>query len=266
MTTVLPQPSEQHVLQSFGLKGKVAVVTGGSRGIGLAVSTALAEAGADIAIIYRSTATADSTAKAIATANNVRAAAYQCDVSSADAVDNVIASILQDFGRLDILVANAGVADEFPAEECTPQRLSETMHVNFDGAFWCAKAAANAWKERGHFGNIIFTTSMSAIVVNVPDKQAVYNASKAGLLHLARSLSIEWLGICRVNCISPGYIATEMLDTVPQETQNIWVDLTPAKRMGAPYELKGAYVFCASDASSFMTGGHIVIDGGYTIT
>ncbi|KAL1911098.1 hypothetical protein Sste5344_002896 [Sporothrix stenoceras] len=265
MSELLPTPPEHHVLDSFRLTGKVAIVTGGSRGIGLAVAGALAEAGADVAIVYNSAGDADIMAARLAENHGVRCKAYQCNISNAEAVDSMVDSVVADFGKLDIMVANAGVAYDYPAEETTPQRLTQTMSVNFDGSLWCARKAAEVWKENGQFGNIIFTTSMSATIVNIPDKQAVYNASKAALVHLAKSLSIEWLGTCRVNCISPGYIATEMIDSIPAETQKTWIGLTPSKRMGLTYELKGAYVFCASDASSFMTGANIAIDGGYTV-
>ncbi|ERS96174.1 hypothetical protein HMPREF1624_07710 [Sporothrix schenckii ATCC 58251] len=265
MADLLPTPSEQHVLESFRLAGRVAIVTGGSRGIGLAVAVAIAEAGADVAIVYNTARDADTTAVWLSYTHSVRCKAYQCNISDATAVDAMVDRVVADFGRLDIMVANAGVAHDYPAETTTPERLAQTMRVNFDGSLWCARKATQLWQATGQYGNIIFTTSMSASIVNVPDKQAVYNASKAALVHLAKSLSIEWLGTCRVNCISPGYIATEMLDSIPADTQKTWIDLTPAKRMGLAHELKGAYVFCASDASSFMTGANIIIDGGYTV-
>ncbi|KAJ5190190.1 oxidoreductase [Penicillium cinerascens] len=261
---VLAQPQNQHVTKAFDLTGKVAVVTGGARGIGLEVSRGLAEAGANVAIIYNSSKTADAAAAEIANANNVRAAAYQADVTDQKQIETVIQRIATDFGKLDILVANSGIVSCVAAEDYTPGQWSEIMKVNLDGAFYSAQAAARIFKQQGH-GNVIFTASVSATLVNVPQKQAAYNASKAGVVQMAKCLSVEWVDFCRVNCISPGFIATEILDIHPEEWRAKWYDMIPAKRMAQAYELKGAYVFCASDASSYMTGADIIIDGGYTL-
>ncbi|KAK5200288.1 hypothetical protein LTR99_009086 [Exophiala xenobiotica] len=261
----LPKPGNAPVLDLFSLKGKVAVVTGGSRGIGLEVVKAFAEAGADIASIYRSSTTADQIASELSTQHGVTIRAYQCDVSDEQAVDAVFETIVKDFdGKIDILVANAGICYTVAAEDMTTQQFRSEMGVNFDGPWFCARAAAKYFKKQGS-GNVIFTTSISGLIVNIPDKQAIYNASKAGLIHLAKSLAVEWIDFCRVNCVSPGYIWTDMLEEVPRELSDEWVALTPAKRMGEAYELKGAYLFCASNASSFMTGANIVVDGAYTI-
>ncbi|GKZ92661.1 hypothetical protein CBS115989_2170 [Aspergillus niger] len=261
---VLAQPKNLHITKAFDLTGKVAVVTGGARGIGLEVTRGLAEAGANVAVIYNSSQTADVTAAEIASANNVRAAAYQADVTNQTQIENVIQQISKYFGKLDILVANSGIATCVAAEDYTPSQWSEIMKVNLDGAFYSAQAAARIFKQQG-YGNIIFTASVSATLVNVPQKQAAYNASKAGVVQMAKCLAVEWVDFCRVNCISPGFIETEILDIHPEEWRNKWYDMIPAHRMAQTYELKGAYVFCASDASSYMTGGDLIIDGGYTL-
>ncbi|OQD61042.1 hypothetical protein PENPOL_c019G06980 [Penicillium polonicum] len=261
---VLAQPPDQHVMKAFDLTGKVAVVTGGARGIGHEVSKALAEAGANVALIYHTSQTADKIAAEIASTNNVRAAAYKANVSIQSEVEAVVQQVVKDFGKLDIMVVNSGIVSSIAAEDYTSDQWSEIMKVNLDGAFYSAQAAGRIFKVQGH-GNVIFTASASANVVNIPQKQAAYNTSKAGVVHLAKCLSVEWVDYCRVNCISPGYIATEILDTFPKEWRDKWCDLTPAKRMAQSYELKGAYVFCASDASSYMTGANLIIDGGYTL-
>ncbi|KAL4804986.1 hypothetical protein BDV18DRAFT_152904 [Aspergillus unguis] len=262
---VLAQPKNQHVTKAFDLTGKVAVVTGGARGIGLEVSRGLAEAGADIAIIYNSSSTATQTAATIASENNITARAYKANVSNKDEITSAIENIRADFGgKLDIVVVNSGIATSVPAEEYTTAQWREIMDVNLDGAFYTAQAAANVFKEQGH-GNVLFTASVSAGLVNVPQKQAAYNASKAAVVQLAKCLSVEWVDFCRVNCISPGFIATEILDHHPKEWREKWYDMIPAKRMAQTYELKGAYVFAASDASSYMTGADLIIDGGYTL-
>lgn len=184
---VLAQPKNLHITKAFDLTGKVAVVTGGARGIGLEVTRGLAEAGANVrmlvlgdtdclthmqvAVIYNSSQTADATAAKIASANNVRAAAYQADVTNQTQIENVIQQISKDFGKLDILVANSGIATCVAAEDYTPSQWSEIMKVNLDGAFYSAQAAARIFKQQG-YGNIIFTASVSATLVNVPQKQA----------------------------------------------------------------------------------------------
>ncbi|KAJ5260878.1 hypothetical protein N7524_008511 [Penicillium chrysogenum] len=261
---VLAQPPNQHVMKAFDLTGKVAVVTGGARGIGLEVSRALAEAGANVAMVYHTSNTADTIAADIASTNNIRVAAYKANVAIQSEIEAVVQQIAKDFGKLDVMVVNSGIASNIAAEDYTSDQWSSIMKVNLDGAFYSAQAAGRIFKAQGR-GNVIFTASVSATLVNQPQKQAAYNASKAGVVQLAKCLSVEWVDYCRVNCISPGYIATEILDSFPQDWRDKWLDLIPAKRMAESYELKGAYVFCASDASSYMTGANLVIDGGYTL-
>ncbi|KAJ5593838.1 oxidoreductase [Penicillium hispanicum] len=261
---VLAQPQNQHVMKAFDLTGKVAIVTGGARGIGLEVARGLAEAGCAVALIYNSSKTAEATAAEIASTNNVKAAAYRADVTDQAEIEAAVQQVAMDFGKLDIMVVNSGITSCVAAEDYTTSQWSEIMKVNLDGAFYSAQAAARIFKQQGH-GNVIFTASVSATLVNVPQKQAAYNASKAGVVQMAKCLSVEWVDFCRVNCISPGFIATEILDIHPQEWREKWYDMIPAKRMAQCYELKGAYVYCASDASSYMTGANIVIDGGYTL-
>ncbi|KAL4930355.1 SDR family oxidoreductase [Aspergillus undulatus] len=281
---VLSQPPNQHVMKAFDLTGKVAAVTGGARGIGLEVSRALAEAGANVAIVYNSSASAIETAAEIAKANNVTVRAYKANVTNQAEITSTIEQIARDFGKLDVLVVNSGITTNIPAEEYSVEEWRKIMDVNLDGAFWSAQAAAKIFqKQENTKGNVIFTASVSARLVNVPQKQAAYNASKAAVVQLAKCLSVEWVDFARVNCISPGFIATEILDIHPSEWKEKWFDMIPAKRMAETYELKGvcmlylslceegeanrlkAYVFAASDASSYMTGADIVIDGGYTL-
>ncbi|KAF9886905.1 hypothetical protein FE257_011028 [Aspergillus nanangensis] len=261
---VLAQPPNQHVSKAFNLAGKVAAVTGGARGIGLEVSRGLAEAGAHVAIIYNTSQTAEKIALEIASTNSVKALAYQANVTDQKSIEAAVQQIIKDFGQLDIMVVNSGIASCVAAEDYTTQQWKEIMDVNLDGAFYTAQAAAQIFKAQGH-GNVIFTASVSATLVNIPQKQAAYNASKAAVVQLAKCLSVEWVDFCRVNCISPGFIATEILDIHPVEWRWKWMGMIPAQRMAQTYELKGAYVFCASDASSYMTGANIVIDGGYTL-
>ena len=252
MPLARPSNPDAHVQSFFSLKGKTAAVTGGVRGIGLAASKALAEAGANVAILYSSTKDADAIAAEIASTTGVTVKAYKAAVENKDEITSVINTIAKDFGGLDIVVANAGIANHHPAEDYTEQEWRHIMAVNLDGAFYTAQAAGVLFKAQGH-GNVIFTASVSATLVNVPQKQAAYNASKAGVVQLARCLSVEWVDFARVNCISPGFIETDMLDVHPKEWREKWLDMVPAGRLCAPGELKGAYVFLASDASSYMS-------------
>lgn len=233
-----------------------------------------------VALIYNTSKAAAETAAGIATANNIRAAAYQANVVNQTEIENAVQRIVSDFGKLDVMVVNSGVTSNIPAEDYTPEQWREVMNVNLDGAFYTAQAAARVFKKQGR-GNVIFTSSVSATLVNVPQKQAAYNASKAAVVHLAKSLAVEWIEHTRVNCISPGFIATDILDIHPPEWREKWNSMVPAKRFAEAYELKGvgaclpglvrlsltsqAYVFAASDASSYMTGADIIIDGGYTL-
>jgi NAD(P)-dependent dehydrogenase (short-subunit alcohol dehydrogenase family) len=277
---VLSKPNNQSVLKAFSLQGKVAAVTGGARGIGLEVSRGLAEAGADVAIIYNSSKDAAEVAAEIAKANGVKCVAYQAEVKDQASIESALIQIAKDFGKLDVVVANAGIASHYAAEDVTVEQWREIMNVNLDGAFWTAQAAGRIFKKQGS-GNLIFTGSVSAILVNVPQKQAAYNASKAGLVHLAKCLAVEWVDFARVNTVSPGFIATDMLSVHPEEWRKKWFEMIPAQRLCDPYELKGvsspfsvlsiwltqiqSYVYLASDASSYMTGANLVIDGAYTL-
>ena len=204
------------VLSHFDLSGKIAIVTGGCRGIGLEVARGLCEAGANVAITYTSTspAEANNIASSIAAANEGRSViAYKCNVKSKAEVKATIEKATAELGggKLDIVVANAGIADHTPAQDYPEEKFREIFEVNLNGAFWTAQAAANVFEkqkkeakeETMHRGSIIFTASVSATLVNVPQKQAAYNSSKAALVHLAKSLAVEWVGFARVNCVSP---------------------------------------------------------------
>ncbi|PYI06986.1 oxidoreductase [Aspergillus sclerotiicarbonarius CBS 121057] len=261
---VLFKPNDAPVQKLFDLTGKVVAITGGARGIGLTVATAYAEAGAQIAILYRTTTSAPKTAEDLASKYNTLCRAYQADVTVPAEISAVIDAVVQDFGRLDVIVANAGICSEHAAEDYTPEEFQEIMDVNVNGAFYTAQAAARTFKKQG-FGNVVFTASVSATLVNTPQRQAAYNASKAGVLQLAKSLAVEWVDFCRVNCVSPGYVETHMLQYASPDMQDKWLGQVPAKRFASPYELKGVYLFCASDASSYMTGSNLVVDGGFTL-
>lgn len=197
-------------------------VTGGARGIGYSVVQGLAEAGAAVALTYTSSSSAPGTAADLATQTGRKIAAYKCDVKDADAVEATTQQVLADFGRLDIVVANAGVTLEKDALDISPAEFRSVLDVNLDGAFYTAQAAGKAFRRQRETaasagpdafscGRLIVTSSVSASLVNLPQKQAVYNASKAGIEHLAKCLAVEWVGFARVNCVCPGFIATDSM-------------------------------------------------------
>ncbi|KAI1380466.1 NAD(P)-binding protein [Hypoxylon crocopeplum] len=271
-----PNPGE-NVLSHFSLAGKTALVTGGCRGIGLEVARGLCEAGAKVAITYSSTPPeeAERIAAQVSAANEGRLVkAYKCNVRSQADVEATVDAVAREVGggRLDILVANAGIAENVAALDYPEDRFRNMFDVNVNGAFWAAQAVARVFEKQmqaahgqPHRGSIIFTASVSATLVNIPQKQAAYNASKAALVHLGKSLAVEWVDFARVNSVSPGFIETEMLDVHPTEWRSQWNEMVPGRRFCKPAELKGAYVFLASDASSYMTGADLIIDGGYTL-
>lgn len=221
----LPIPADTPVPTLFSLSDRVAAITGGSRGIGLSAAYALAEAGADVAILYTTSSTAEQTATEIAHRTGRKVQAYRANVVSQQEIATAFDEILTDFGRLDVVVANAGVSGVAPVLEAGKADYEAIVKTNLDGAFWTAQAAGRIFERqerrlndgengasisRGFRGNLIFTASMSALIVNVPQRQAVYNASKAAVVQLAKSLAVEWVERgWRVNCISPGTVATD---------------------------------------------------------
>lgn len=198
------------VLNLFSLQGKIAIVTGGSRGIGLQVVTALAEAGADVAFIYLCNPDADDTAAKVASSTGRRVQAFKCDVTKRQKISETIKHITETFGNgvLDIMVANAGVCQNVASLEYTEETWDYINKVNYDGVMWTAIPTGEIFKRQGH-GSLVVTASVSATLINWPQTQAAYNASKAAVLQLARGLAVEWADFARVNCVSPGYVHTE---------------------------------------------------------
>lgn len=256
-------PKIKNVKDLFSLEGKVASVTGSSGGIGWAVAEAYAQAGADVAIWYNSKP-AEEKAKYLTETYGVRARAYKCNVSDYHEVEKVILQIEKDFGGLDIFVANAGVP--WTEGPCIDVEGVDSWHkvidLDFNGVYYCAKAAGRIFKKNGK-GSFIITASMSGHIVNVPQLQAPYNAAKAACIHFAKSLAVEWAPFARVNSISPGYIETEISEFADASTKSRWHLLIPLGREGQTQELVGAYVYLASDASTYTTGSDILVDGGY---
>lgn len=248
----------------FSLKDKVCIVTGGYQGIGEVVASYIADAGADIVIFDM--ADASQIAEKIATEYGVRAKAYICNVTDPDNVKECIDKAAADMGTLDLLFNNAGICIHKPALDCEPKDWLKVIDVNLNGAFYVAQAFAKYLVANGKKGNIVNTASMSATIVNIPQGQASYNASKAAVVHMTKSLAVEWVdkGI-RVNSISPGYIRTAITGNSNPEWQKLWIESIPFKRMGTPEELAGAVIYLLSDASTYTSGCDMIIDGCFTI-
>lgn len=195
---------------------------------------------------------------------NVKAASYKVDVRDEDSVKEVLDSVVKEFGSIDILINSAGIADLVHAEEYPPEKFKRVIDINLNGSFIIAQACARHMISQGKGGSMIFIASMSGSIVNWPQPQCAYNASKAGVKHLVKSLAVEWAiyGI-RCNSISPGYMDTP-LNRAYTDLFEEWCSRTPQGRLGQPDELCGACIWLASDASTFCTGSDIVIDGGYS--
>lgn len=250
----------------FDLTGRTALVTGGARGLGLAMARALGAHGTRIMLMDRDGPALDCAVATLA-AEGVEAYGHIGDVTRPDESTRAVDAMRERWGRVDIGVCNAGITSNVPAEDLTLAGWNAIIGVNLTGVFFTAQACARAMiAQRG--GSIVAVASMSGLIVNVPQKQAAYNISKAGVIMAVKSLASEWAeyGI-RVNAIAPGYMRTEM--TAPYFADPAlcggWLASTPLRRPGEPAELGGAVVYLASAASSFMTGHTLVIDGGYTV-
>jgi NAD(P)-dependent dehydrogenase (short-subunit alcohol dehydrogenase family) len=252
------------IIDKMKLTGKVALITGGARGIGQCVAVGLAEAGAAVAIVDINLSEAQATAAVITAATGVRALAVRTDVTDPDDVKAMVRSVVNGLGRLDIAFLNAGIAANEPAESMAFASWKRVIDVNLTGVFLTAQAVGSWMIESKVAGSIICTASMSGHIVNVPQPQCAYNASKAGVIMLAKSLAVEWAPYhIRVNTISPGYVATAMTKAAEQWIPE-WLSLIPMQRMGEPEELQSAVIYLASDASGYTTGTDIIIDGAYT--
>ncbi len=249
----------------FELSGKTALITGAGRGIGLATARRLAAAGADI-IIAEFIAENGLAAAAEIESMGRKSLFIEVDVRRSDSVDRMVQTALGVFPRIDILVCNAGIAQAVPAEDCSDEEWLNMMAVNLNGVFFCCRAIGRHMLERGG-GAIVNTASMSGMISNTPQPQAHYNAAKAGVILLTKSLAGEWAdrGV-RVNCVSPGYIGTDMTaeGMANRDWYPTWLEMTPQKRVGAPEDVAAAIYYLASPAAKFTTGSNLVVDGGYT--
>ena len=252
-----------NVLSMFDLKGEKAIVTGGGQGLGREMALALAEAGADVAVVQRRVEVAEQTAEEIRKLGR-DSLAMKVDVSKAEDVKNMVAVAKDRFGEIDILINNAGISQGIPALDMTEEDWDSMIDIHLKGTFLCSQMVGREMVKQKK-GSIINIASMSGFIINRPQPQAHYNTAKASIAHLTKSLAMEWAKFnIRVNAIALGYMKTPMLKRGSDKIAEEWLSLSPMGRFGEPYEIKGLALFLASKASTFMTGTTIVIDGGYT--
>ena len=254
-------------LEKYRLHGRTAFITGAGRGIGLAAAHAFSEAGARVVISDHSEALL---AEGLATLREAGRDAHGVvlDVTRSEDVRRVADDTVLQFGPVDILFANAGIAwPDTGGEEMTDEVWRRMIDVNLNGVFWCCRSFGGHMLEHGR-GSIITTGSMSGLICNRPQRQAHYNAAKAGVHHLSKSLAAEWgaRGV-RVNSIAPGYIDTTMSGGGLRTAGlgDTWLEATPMRRAGTAEEIASVALFLASDASSLLTGSVIVADAGYCV-
>jgi NAD(P)-dependent dehydrogenase (short-subunit alcohol dehydrogenase family) len=249
------------VLDTFDLSGKVAVVTGGNRGLGAAWVQSLVDVGATVVIAARDDERSRDTAERIGHGVD----SVHLDVRDADDVRRALDTIVERHGRVDILVNNAGTCIHRPPLEVSGDEWEQVIDINLNGLWRCSQTFGGHMIDNGG-GVIVNIGSISAQIVNRPQMQPAYNASKAAVHQLTKSLAAEWAphGV-RVNALAPGYTKTEMAAVDRPEFRARWIEDAPMQRYAMPDELGPALVFLASDASSFMTGATLVMDGGYTL-
>jgi NAD(P)-dependent dehydrogenase (short-subunit alcohol dehydrogenase family) len=251
------------VLDRFRLDGKVAIVTGASSGLGVAFARGLAEAGADVALGARRVERVEETRSLVEAAGR-RALATRLDVADPESCQAFVDATMSEFGRLDVLVNNAGIGTAVPALKETPEQWQSVLDVNLNGCYWMAQRAAAVMEQGGSIVNIASVLGLTT--AGLP--QAAYSASKAALIGLTRDLAQQWTGRrgIRVNALAPGWFESEMSDQLPEDHLDRQLERIVAGRLGDQEELAAALVFLASDAGGYVTGQTLPVDGGYTIT
>jgi gluconate 5-dehydrogenase/2-deoxy-D-gluconate 3-dehydrogenase len=254
------------IIDSFRLDGKVSIVTGCSSGLGPTLASGLAEAGSDLVVCARRGERLKANAEDIAEKTGRRVVPVVADVSREEDVSRLVGEAVKEFGKLDVLVNNAGVSFLRPAEEMTGEEWLSVNRVNLDGVFYCSRDAAQVMKK-GKGGSIINIASAYGFSADVLFPIVAYHASKAAVINMTRALAVEWAkyGI-RVNGIAPGWVRTEMTDITlsDKKKRDYIMQHTPLGRVGEANELNGALLLLASDAGRFVTGTTLSVDGGWT--
>lgn len=249
------------------LSGQTAIITGGARGLGYSLASALAQAGVNVGLVdvldY-----VDESAHQLSQDHGVKAAGRVADVTDPQAVEAAFSELEAILGLPTLLVTAAGIAVWADSADMAPEAWRRVMSINVDGTFYAAQLFGRRLLEAGRGGSAILISSMSALIANVPQHQAAYNASKAAVSQLAKSLAVEWAPQqIRINAIAPGYFLSDMTRqflTTNADLARTWTESIPLGRMGEPEDLHGLAVYLASDSSRYLTGQTIVIDGGYT--
>jgi len=251
------------VLDRFRLDGKVVIITGASSGLGVAFGRALAEAGADLVLAARRADRLEKT-RGLVQERGRRALAVTADVAQPEDAQAVVDAAMNEFGRVDVLVNNAGKGTAVPATRETPEQFREVIDINLNGCYWMAQACGRVMRP----GSAIINVASVVALTSGGLPQAAYSASKAGLTGLTRDLAVQWTGRkgIRVNALAPGFFPSEMTDEFPDGYIDSQLPRIPAGRTGDPDELAAAVVFLASPAASYITGATLVVDGGLTVS
>ena len=250
----------------FGLKNKVALVVGGGGELGKAMALGIAKSGADVAIADIKIQAANAVSKEI-TALGRESIALEVDVTNSKIVDNMVEKVIAKFNQIDILVNSAGISNHVPAHEMSDEDWESVVKINLNGTFFCCRAVGK-YMVKQQKGSIINIASMSGSITNKDSFNASYCASKGGVKMLSKQLAEQWARYnIRINSISPGYMRTELaIHYIDDPKNKKWIEMvSPMKRAGMPDELMGLAIYLASDASSFVTGEDVIIDGGWTI-
>ena len=260
-----PYREDSPILDRFRLDGRTALITGGAQGLGFGFARALADVGAKVMIADINPDGAASAAGALTDAG-FEAASVTADVTNAGSIAAMITATIERFGDLHIAINNAGINFNSAAEDTEMDEWDTTFDLNLRGLFMCCQAEARHMIPKG-YGKIINVASMSSVIVPHPQKQAVYNTSKAGVAHLTASLATEWAehGI-RVNAVSPGCVRTPLLESEAlRDLKDVWIEQTPMRRLAEVSDIQAGVVYLASDASDYMIGHNLAIMGGQNL-